>query len=848
MISLDFESSGLDLFHGAQPFCVVWRDTDKTHAREWPVDPLTRRCEVPVDTVREVRDLVGRSDKIVFHNANFDMRCLEHLGITPPWDRFEDTMVAAHVLFSAPPHNLTYCCNNYLDLDISRHERALEKAVKKCRSMVQQARLREKRYGPDSDDLSPIRHWKIASENDPDLPSNDGEESWRSDYWLPAAMFRHDPTNPDLAGFGTVLREYALVDAAVTYRLWERLEQLLKERGLWKVYRAKLEVVPAAYRMERRGMGVKRDVMRDAQHRYREESEELGTLLVGIAGSMGYDLTLPKGSTNHCLDDFVFGRAVRGTDGKRDAKKPRTHAPDTLNLPVVAVTESGAPSFGSDARDCVLADLSKNSKSHLFVTSFSRKSELDKGLSYLDAYERFLLPSPAGGEVIHPSFRVIGTQGTRLSSSNPNAQNISLQSAVNLRHCFGSALGREWYSMDAANIELRIPAYLAGESELIRVFDRPDDPPYYGSYHLVVFDTLWPDIFAKYGKDVKSHPQYESSHYKPVKNGNFARQYGAQEAKVDATYGVKGGFRKVANRFPKIDALNRATIATANKYGKVWTVPDKDVDPERGYPIVCRRNVRDVIPPTVPFAYFVSGTAGWWMNRAIAKCDRIVERWRKDGYDGHMIATVHDEILFDLPVCQTVHRVISGGQTGADQAGLRAGRAAHRETGGWVNTGYKTLAGPNPSLRDFGLVETGTDDYPTRTEWNVRDSDATIRFASDFNTPGELCTMRAINKYGKPYLNVSLLNQRPHTEVVAWLKEHNVRTLNVAGNSESRCTGIGKYTEQFLSKVLALDNDNLPRVHELRAAMESCGNSISVPTPVKIEKHRISWAVGEEVK
>lgn len=848
MISLDFETSGLDLHHSARPFAVVWCGPTGPQCREWAVDPLTRACEAPVDTVAELRALVSEADRIVFHNAQFDTKCLEHLGIDPPWDKFEDTLIASHVLFSAPPHNLTHVADVYLDEDLKPFEVGLEKAVKKCRSLVQQARLKEGRGKTDIADLSPLRRWRIAEDGDPGLPSGSGADVWRSDYWLPRAVYEYDPTEPDYAPYATVLRDYALVDAVTTYHLWVKLERLLRERGLWKVYRARLESVPAVYRMERRGMTVDRTVLRAAQEKYGAEVADAADLLVGIAASYGYDLQLPKGATNHNLDDFIFGRGGRSPDGKRDAKLPRTHGPDTLNLPVVQTTESGAPSFGGDARDIWLGEtLAKGTKPYLFVETLGRRGELTTGLSYLDGYERFLLPTDHSDRwVIHPSFRVCGTQTTRLSSNNPNAQNISKQSATNLRNCFVPRPGYELYSFDAANIELRIPAYLAGERELIDVFENPDAAPYYGSYHLFVFDILHPALFAKHGKDVKT--LFEDSWYQWVKNGNFARQYGAQERKVDATYRVPGAYRLIARRFPKIDALNRAVIAGANRDGCVFTVPDREVDPDHGYQVVCRRNARDTISPTVPFAYFVSGTAGWWMNRAMAKVDRLVEAWRADeGYDGHLIATVHDEIVAELPLLQVVERVISGGQTGADQAGLRAGKRCHRTTGGWVGNGYKTLAGPDPSLRDYGLVETGTDDYPTRTRWNVRDSDATIRFASDFNTPGELCTLRAIKKYDKPHLNVSLLNQRPHEEVAAWLREHNVRTLNVAGNSESRCTGIGEYTERFLSAVLELDNGNLPRVRAIRETMESCGTALGIPTPVKAERHRETWAVGEEV-
>jgi hypothetical protein len=128
------------------------------------------------------------------------------------------------------------------------------------------------------------------------------------------------------------------------------------------------------------------------------------------------------------------------------------------------------------------------------------------------------------------------------------------------------------------------------------------------------------------------------------------RQYGGQEVRCDATYRVKGAFRKIGQRFPRIDALNRQICESAYKTGYVETVPDRSVDPDYGYQIMCRRNKWDRISPTVPFAYFVSGTAGWWMGRSVVKCDRLLEQWRlEEGYDGYMVLCVHDEAVYDLP-------------------------------------------------------------------------------------------------------------------------------------------------------------------------------------------------------
>lgn len=130
-------------------------------------------------------------------------------------------------------------------------------------------------------------------------------------------------------------------------------------------------------------------------------------------------------------------------------------------------------------------------------------------------------------------------------------------------------------------------------------------------------------------------------------------------------------------------------------------------------------------------------------------------------------------------------KVISGGQTGADQAGLYEAAINNLQTGGWAPTGWKTHFGPVQALKEFGLIEGGS--YAARTKKNVRDSDGTIRFASSFTTPGEICTLKAINSYKKPHLDVDLLKEDPAKaaeRVVSFIIEKEIGALNVAGNTD----------------------------------------------------------------
>jgi hypothetical protein len=157
-----------------------------------------------------------------------------------------------------------------------------------------------------------------------------------------------------------------------------------------------------------------------------------------------------------------------------------------------------------------------------------------------------------------------------------------------------------------------------------------------------------------------------------------------------------------------------------------------------------------------------------------------------------------------------VDKVISGGQTGSDQAALRAcgiptGGFAPR---GWLTEGAldeeghplpKSLA--SPWLAEWGLVECDEPGWPPRTRANVRDSDATLWFG-DRHSPGSKLTLDTCRALGKPFLIV-YKGTRP-SEVSAWIAGNNVLVLNVTGNRESKAPGIGARVERFMGAVFRL--------------------------------------------
>lgn len=151
-----------------------------------------------------------------------------------------------------------------------------------------------------------------------------------------------------------------------------------------------------------------------------------------------------------------------------------------------------------------------------------------------------------------------------------------------------------------------------------------------------------------------------------------------------------------------------------------------------------------------------------------------------------------------------IRKIISGGQTGADQGALRAAKALGIPTSGMMARGYRTQDGPRPDLAaEYRLLQHPSSKWrPPSSRMNVMLSDATIRFARDFETLDERCNLEFIQKYRKPYLDISIDNPPSLEDVREWLVLHQVEVLYISGNTERQAPGIGGFVEVYLTKLL----------------------------------------------
>jgi hypothetical protein len=134
-------------------------------------------------------------------------------------------------------------------------------------------------------------------------------------------------------------------------------------------------------------------------------------------------------------------------------------------------------------------------------------------------------------------------------------------------------------------------------------------------------------------------------------------------------------------------------------------------------------------------------------------------------------------------------KIISGGQTGADQAGLYAARDSGFQTGGTAPKGYRTQGGHAPELAEFGVVEHPKRGYQHRTEQNVIDSDCTFRLAHDFTSAGEKLTLRLTKKHNKPCYDINMNDPISPYLIAQILKTFKFKIVNIAGNGDGEQNG-----------------------------------------------------------
>jgi hypothetical protein len=145
-----------------------------------------------------------------------------------------------------------------------------------------------------------------------------------------------------------------------------------------------------------------------------------------------------------------------------------------------------------------------------------------------------------------------------------------------------------------------------------------------------------------------------------------------------------------------------------------------------------------------------------------------------------------------------ISKIVSGGQTGVDRAALDFAIMSGVAHGGFCPKGRRSETGRIPDK--YNLTERSSPHYLIRTALNVQHSDGTLTRGDPEG--GTLKTVKFCIEYSKPKFIIDLQHGVKPEDSVEWVRQNNIRTLNVAGPRESKQSGIGKQTEEVLAELL----------------------------------------------
>jgi DNA polymerase-1 len=395
-------------------------------------------------------------------------------------------------------------------------------------------------------------------------------------------------------------RDYGCEDADVAYRLTRLLAPKLEQLGFHALfYDLELPLVAVLARMERNGVCIDSQRLRDGSKEADLQLQELMRRIWAIAG-VEFNINSPKQ-----LGEVLF---------------------DKLGLPVVRRTKT---SRSTD--EDVLTRLAASHELPAQILAWRSLAKLKN--TYLDVLPT--LVNPETGRV-HTSFNQTVTATGRLSSSDPNLQNIPVRTELGrrIRESFTAAPGKILVSADYSQIELRIMAHLSGDAELGDSFRRGED--IHARTAALMFGG---EAGAVTGEQRRA-----------AKAINFGIIYGmgayglSQQLAIDQKQ-AKEFIERYFERYPGVRAWLDRTIEEARRTGYVETLLGR----RRYLPEIASAN-RSVAQFAERMAINtpVQGTAADMIKQAMLAIDRELgapqHRWR-----ALMVLQIHDELLFEVP-------------------------------------------------------------------------------------------------------------------------------------------------------------------------------------------------------
>ncbi|MCO6387272.1 DNA polymerase I [Aliihoeflea sp. 40Bstr573] len=397
---------------------------------------------------------------------------------------------------------------------------------------------------------------------------------------------------------------YAAEDADVTLRLWHVLKPRLTAKGLNAVYeRLERPLVPVLARMESRGISVDRQILSRLSGELAQRAAAFEDEVYELAGER-FTIGSPKQ-----LGDILFGR---------------------MGLPGGSKTKSGQWSTSAQ----ILEELA--AEGHELPRKIVDWRQLTKLKStYTDALPGYIHPET---KRVHTSYALAATTTGRLSSSEPNLQNIPIRTAEGrkIRTAFIAEPGHKLISADYSQIELRVLAHVAEIPQLRQAFADGID------IHAMTASEM-------FGVPVEGMPSDVRRRAKAI---NFGIIYGISAFGLANQLSIgreeAGSYiRKYFERFPGIKDYMDATKAFARDNGYVETIFGRRVHyPEIRSPNPSVRAFNERAAINAP----IQGSAADIIRRAMIRMeDRLAEAGLSETL---MLLQVHDELIFEAPESQ----------------------------------------------------------------------------------------------------------------------------------------------------------------------------------------------------
>lgn len=431
-----------------------------------------------------------------------------------------------------------------------------------------------------------------------DSDRSEFDEAYLADTYLQMAL----PAARGAEGAGENAPVPAARTAALTLALVAPLRERMARENAANVFDGiEMPLVPVLAKMERAGMLVDPDRLRSLSEGLATQITEVERSIRDLAGDETFNIGSPMQ-----LSHVLF---------------------DVMGLPTKGLKKTKRGYYSTNAK--VLSDLARDHEIVRLILDWREKSKIKS--TYLDT----LGPLRRGDGRVHTTYNQTITATGRLSSSDPNLQNIPTRSELGrtVKTAFSAGEGSVFLAVDYSQIELRLLAHLSGDEHLVRAFNEGED------FHAETAARVFGVPVSEVTPDLRSR----------AKAVNFGIVYGQQayglsqslhismaEARdmIDRYYEAYPGVRTFLDN---VVARAKQTGYAETMYGRRRHIPElKAKNPQlRGFGERTAMN------------HPMQGTAADIIKIAMARVSRRLE---EEGFAAHMILQVHDELDFECPV------------------------------------------------------------------------------------------------------------------------------------------------------------------------------------------------------